>query len=67
MGKETRLVLYIKNYQQKKNTLYLSERTRSLIKIKKEQSKISRKWKNEKIISQNIIKKKLKIFFREKL
>ena len=36
--------------------LHLSTRTKSLIKIKKEQSKISRKEKRERIISQKIIK-----------
>ena len=38
------------------NTLPLSTRTKCLIKIKKEQRKISRKRKRERIISQNIIK-----------
>ena len=52
-------VLYtcFKKYQKKKNALYLSARTKLLIKIKKEQSKISRKGKSERIISQNTIKK----------
>ena len=36
--------------------LHLSTRTKSLIKIKKEQSKRWRKGKSERIISQNIIK-----------
>ena len=56
--KETRFcIIYFKKYQQKKNTQYLSARTNSLTEIKKEQSKISRKGKSERIISQNIIKK----------
>ena len=37
--------------------MHLSIRTKSSIKVKKEESKISKKGKKERIISQNIIKK----------
>ena len=46
-------MLVLKNINRKR-TQYLSARTESLIRIKKEQSKISRKGKSERIISQNV-------------
>ena len=54
---DTILYSCFKKYQHKINTLHLSTRTKSLIKIKKEQSKILRRGKRKRIISQNIIKK----------